>query len=346
MGLKLANPEQAKHLLWQQAGSADELQLLHIKLMNLATYWLALDPLNPDGWHLHESRLAINKQVSCPAPWEGLWDGSATSELVIWDEQGYGDCLQSLRWVSLASQRCQHVRLMLRPELLRLVQERLTLPSHCKAQALDGQTMPWKLGLPHAPVMALARRLHQGDVPQPSGDAYLSRRTAQRAYQKRLRIGLTWAAGTKDNAAGRRAARLRSMPLDLIKDWLIQHPLREQLEIVNLQHPNHPEYCCEFDEAALQHDGDWCSTAEVLDHLDGVISVDTAMVHLSGAMGLPTLILLNQLCDWRWSHHGETTFWYESCRLARCKALNDWPSALEQADQWLQSLAKSCASCW
>ena len=63
-------------------------------------------------------------------------------------------------------------------------------------------------------------------------------------------------------------------------------------------------------------------------------------------MGLPTLILLNHPCDWRWGQHSQTTFWYESCTLARCKALNDWPSVLEQADQWLQSLAKSCASCW
>ena len=342
MGLKLNNAAQAKHLLWKDTGDANERALLHIKLMNLATYWLALRPLSADGWQLLESRLAtrtINNHSSCSAvPWEGLWDGSATSDLVIWDEQGYGDCLQCLRWIELASQRCEHVRLMLRPPLLRLVRERLPLPAHCEVHTLDGQTMPWQQGVPHIPVMALPRRLHQGDVPRPSGQPYLTRRAKQRANNKQLRLGLTWAAGTKDNAAARRAARLRSMPVELLNDWLDHHPLREQLEIVNLQHPEHPDYRRDIGEAALQRDGDWCATAAVLDQLDAVISVDTAMVHLGGAMGIPTLILLNHACDWRWSQQGSQTFWYESCTLARCRALNDWTSSLQQADHWLKTL--------
>ena len=349
MGLKLANPAQAKHLLWRDTGDADERQLVHIKLMNLATYWLALNPLSADGWCLLESRLAtrrINNEADGSAPWVGLWDGSPTTHLVIWDEQGYGDCLQCLRWINHASQRCQHVRLMLRPSLIRLVRERLSLPPHCDVQTLEGQTMPWQLGVAHIPLMALPRRLYSGDLPPPSGKPFIARRAPQRAKAKHLRIGLTWAAGTKENAAARRAARLRSMPVELLNDWLDHHPLRKQLEIVNLQHPDHPEHCGTINQAALQRDGDWCATAEVLDQLDGVISVDTAMVHLGGAMGLPTLILLNHACDWRWSQHGQTTFWYESCTLARCRALNDWRSALEQADHWLQALLQSCASYW
>ena len=139
--------------------------------------------------------------------------------------------------------------------------ERLSLPPHCEVQALDGQTMPWQLGVPHVPVMAIPAgsikaMCHHHPVSLIWNDAKL-----RRANQKRLRIGLTWAAGTKDNAAARRAARLRSMPVELLKDWLNHHPLRKQLEIVNLQHPNHPEHCGEFGEAALKRDGDWCDTA-------------------------------------------------------------------------------------
>ena len=81
MGLKLAHPAQAKHLLWRDTGDADERQLVHIKLMNLATYWLALHPLSADGWHLLES--GCHQQQEVLRPMGGLWDGSATSELVI-----------------------------------------------------------------------------------------------------------------------------------------------------------------------------------------------------------------------------------------------------------------------
>jgi len=100
MGLKLSNPAQAKHLLWSDTGDASEQKLLHIKLMNLATYWLTFNPLSSDGWHLLEARLAagmIRNDHGHLSPWNRLWDGSAVTELVIWDEQGYGDCLQSLR---------------------------------------------------------------------------------------------------------------------------------------------------------------------------------------------------------------------------------------------------------
>ena len=80
-------------------------------------------------------------------------------------------------------------------------------------QALDGQTMPWQLACPR-PVMAFAAGSSRKCAPT-IGRAYLTQQLS--VPTQTLRIGLTWAAGTKDNAAARRAAQLRSMPLDLSK---------------------------------------------------------------------------------------------------------------------------------
>jgi len=54
-----------------------------------------------------------------------------------------------------------------------------------------------------------------------------------------------------------------------------------------------------------------------LEQLDGLISVDTAVAHLGGSLGVPTLLLLDDPCDWRWGANGETTPWYRTVRLCR-----------------------------
>ena len=61
--------------------------------------------------------------------------------------------------------------------------------------------------------------------------------------------------------------------------------------------------------------------------LDGVISVDTAVAHLAGSLGIPTLLLLPEPCDWRWGLEGERTPWYSSVRLLRGR---DWTAVLQR----------------
>jgi ADP-heptose:LPS heptosyltransferase len=78
---------------------------------------------------------------------------------------------------------------------------------------------------------------------------------------------------------------------------------------------------------------DWLQTAAVMDGIDLLVSVDTSVAHLAGAMGVPTVMLLSAPADWRWGQSGERTFLYDSLRLARCARPGDWQGALEQADR-------------
>jgi ADP-heptose:LPS heptosyltransferase len=78
---------------------------------------------------------------------------------------------------------------------------------------------------------------------------------------------------------------------------------------------------------------DWLATAECLEQLDLLVSVDTSVAHLAGALGVPCVVLLSAPADWRWGQLGATTPLYASFSLARCQARDAWHTALQHADQ-------------
>ena len=77
----------------------------------------------------------------------------------------------------------------------------------------------------------------------------------------------------------------------------------------------------------------WLQTAEVLASLDLLISVDTSVAHLAGAIGIPTVLMLNAPADWRWGQTGRQTFLYETLTIVRCTVPGDWSQVLRQVDQ-------------
>jgi hypothetical protein len=77
-----------------------------------------------------------------------------------------------------------------------------------------------------------------------------------------------------------------------------------------------------------QLSSNWLDTAILLSHLDAVVTVDTGIAHLAGAMGRPTFVLLPFSPDWRWGLGTDTTPWYPSVRLIRQRAPRDWASTI------------------
>ena len=78
----------------------------------------------------------------------------------------------------------------------------------------------------------------------------------------------------------------------------------------------------------LPDDAQWAETAALVDALDAVVTVDTSIAHLAGALGKPVDIMLPFAPDWRWGLAGERTAWYPSARLYRQPAIGDWPSVI------------------
>ena len=76
--------------------------------------------------------------------------------------------------------------------------------------------------------------------------------------------------------------------------------------------------------------GDFADTAALVAHLDLIVSVDTAIVHLAGAMGKPVWVMLQCRPDFRWLLDGETTIWYPSMRLIRQKKFGVWNDVIDR----------------
>ena len=148
-----------------------------------------------------------------------LWRGQHVEELVLWHDQGYGDAIQNLAWVDAISQRVDRLCLYVRSSLIRVVQERMTLPSNCHVEVMNPKCPPWQLGNAHlglwfAPLMLGGWRSGQSPLQHSS----LSRSSYSSDHARSPRIGLVWMAGRHHAPQPELAARLRDMPFEFLKN--------------------------------------------------------------------------------------------------------------------------------
>ncbi|HHX4057557.1 MAG: tetratricopeptide repeat protein [Burkholderia contaminans] len=252
------------------------------------------------------------------------WQGEpiASRTLLIRAEQGFGDTLQFVRFVPLARARCARVVLEVQPELVPLLAPaaarwRVTLVALGAAKpptadvACTLMSLPFLLGLQtQEDIVAGARYL---DVPDGAGRRF---RGSLGGRSKR-KFGLAW--------SGRRQAQEnRSMPFDALApllalpdiDWIVLQPALDDDERARVD--AHPR--------VHRLDGrlnDFADTAALIDRLDGVVTIDTAVAHLAGALGKPLWVMLPFAPDWRW-FTGDDCPWYPQARLARQPAPGEW----------------------
>jgi len=154
-----------------------------------------------------------------------------------------------------------------------------------------------------------------------------------------LHIGLVWASGVdnKDMYAHKSLALEQLMPLldDYRRDRLVVlHSLQVGVDAQQLE-PWLGQTGIVDHSAQL---GNFLDTACILSQLDLVISVDTAVAHVAGALGRPTWCLLQHNADWRWLRGRTDTPWYPSMTLFRQAKLGDWPSAIAAMADKLRDL--------
>ena len=150
--------------------------------------------------------------------------------------------------------------------------------------------------------------------------------------KKRMRVGFSW--------SGRRDAWLnqhKSVPFETILEMVKNNP---QYEWINLQVDATPE-----EDQALSDIGvtrypgsiqSFADTAALISCLDVVISVDTAITHLAGALGRPTWLMLQWFAtDWRWMLDRDSNPWYPTVRIFRQQSMGDWASVTKKIEQYL-----------
>jgi tetratricopeptide (TPR) repeat protein len=249
-----------------------------------------------------------------------VWDGSPLDGRVVmvWIEQGLGDHIQFCRYVREIRERGGRVWLQTPRPLLRLYEslegvERLVTPEEEPA-GFDFQV----------PILSLARLCGTDALERiPARAPYLTAPAAPDAAgveaEPCFRIGIVWASAPGNPAAGRRDcpvshfARLAGIP---------------NVSVFSLQFGEHPNVEGVRDISDFL--GDFAATAAIVQRLDLVITVDTAMAHLAGALGRKVWTLLSEPADWRWLLDRDDSPWYPTMRLFRQPAPGDWDAVFDQ----------------
>lgn len=273
---------------------------------NLATVELAEGQF-PEGWRDFEAR----RLLLPPLPRSDLpdWDGSPSEKpVLLCGEQGLGDYIQFLRFVPMAAERAP-IHLLVPDSLAALVEQSLVLPIwkqiHESGRLKLITSASDKIVVAKASLLSLPSLLGVG---WPSEAAPYLCATPSRVSQgsQQPRIGLCWSGNP-----GYRFDRRRSIALDLLE------PL---LEIDGIQWVSLNRGLAPSGFELLPEDGDMAATAAIISTLDLVISVDTAIAHLAGAMAAPLWLLNRFGGDWRWAEGNwdQQTgrhLWYPQVRL-------------------------------
>ena len=288
------------------------------------------------GFAEYEWRLQLGGPTA-PRTSHPKWDGQPIpgKTLMIHTEQGVGDAIQFARYLPLAAERGGKLIAVCPPDLMPLF---ATLPGVAELRA------PGQIGVAefdcYLPLLSLPHvfgtTIETIPAVIPYFDAAALRRRKENpaltlSASPRPKIGIAWAGSPTH-----RNDRHRSCPL------------QEFLPLVRL--PGVTFFSLQKGESArdlagLPTDvrvedlepklGDFGDLALIIDQLDLIISVDTAVAHLAGALGKPVWTLLDYLPDWRWGLHGDTTPWYRTVRLFRQTEPGNWVGVMERVTRAL-----------
>jgi len=297
---------------------------------------LLADGRYPDGWREYEwrCRLPAWKKAEPPLP---AWTGQSLEgqSILLWGEQGTGDILQFLRFAPFVKALGAAVCIRIAADLVPLAQTIAGIDAvfATGAGAPEADFQASLHSLPHLLGVEFA------DI---DGAAYLSvpagRRETWRALLDGvtgLRVGLAWAG----NAGNRQDVR-RSAPPEL----LAALPRVPGITYVNLQvGPRSGEFAC-FGEYGLDladRIADYGDTAAIIAEMDVVLTVDTVVAHLAGALGQPALVLLPYASDWRWLRGRDDSPWYDSIHLFRQAGPGDWRGPAAAAAEFLVEMVEA-----
>ncbi|VAW43777.1 hypothetical protein MNBD_GAMMA02-693 [hydrothermal vent metagenome] len=294
--------------------------MLLLKQQNYADGWVAYD------WRWQTPQFVPFK---CDKP---LWQGEDISDkiILVHSEQGNGDHIMFWRFLPILAERCKEV-IYFGPENL--------APLAAEIEGVSQSRIPGALSKDlfdvYCPLMSLSRYLGitLDNLPAPKCYVNIPDQVVVSQLKGDFKIGIAWAgSATHVNDAK------RSMPL---KEMLsITDGIDAQF--YSLQMPiNSDERKLLKKHGVIDLESElpgYARTAALVDQMDMVISVDTAIAHLAAALGKETWILLSQNADWRWHLEGDQSEWYPTAKLFRQKSTQEWKLVINNIQQVLQQV--------
>jgi tetratricopeptide (TPR) repeat protein len=301
---------------------------------------LLLDGRFDEGWREYDWRLSLPELGQGRHNYSGpVWDGKEASgkTLLLYAEQGLGDAVQFARFATLAARSAARVVIHAPDALCTL------LASVSGVSATVSSAVPTPSYDAHLALMSLPRVFDTNLNSIPADMPYINvpqpqRREARERlapYADRLKVGVAW-AGSRAHANDRN----RSCPLATLA-MLFDIP---GVAWFSLQHGEAAAQIAAMSKAAniapLAADSALVDTAALIAELDLIVSVDTSVVHLAGALARPCWVLLPFAPDWRWLLHRDDTPWYPTLRLFRQPTPRDWASVVIRVASELRALSQ------
>lgn len=292
------------------------------------------------GFRHYEQRWT-GQSLTPPSFPQPQWDGANLNGKTIFlcHEQGFGDTIQFIRYAPLVAERGGRVIVGCSAPLMRLLKtapgiDQLVLegeplpPFDCYALLLS---LPYLLGTTLDAIPAAIPYLSAPDLPNPNA---------------RLKVGIVWGGNSKNGNDRDRSISLTDLlpllSLTGVEFYSLQKDRSEELQQFREMHPLIA--IVDLDEQLE----DFADTAAAIAPLDLMISVDTSVAHLAGAMGKSVWILLCAVPDWRWFLDRADSPWYPTAQLFRQHCLGDWSSVtqsvVDQLSEMIENSSQEFAS--
>lgn len=283
------------------------------------------------GWDLYESRwrLSGSARIS-PLAESPVWTGAepiAGKTILIQGEQGFGDLFQFCRFIPALAERGVRVILQERPQTLAL------LRSLCGVTGLAATSAPAPSADFHIPLASLmgALEVRVDAIPTPipylkADPGRVERWREKLGAPRRRRIGVVWSGVNRHAMQAWRS----------LDDAVLMALLGADAEFVSLQMEESAVAAAHGVRQLGTDIADFAELAALIETLDLVVSIDTGVAHLAGAMGKPVWLMLPFRADWRWLRERADTPWYPSMRLFRQPRFGDWSSVIANVRAALQ----------
>jgi FKBP-type peptidyl-prolyl cis-trans isomerase 2 len=281
-----------------------------------------------EGWKGYEWRWKLKDVMQQRNFTQPLWDGYNINGRIILlhAEQGFGDTVQFIRYAPLVAQRGATVLVECQKELVSLLRN------------MEGihTIIPYGEQLPdfdvHCPLLSLPLIFGTKLETIPAKIPYISADpTKVKKWREKIgpdgsavKIGLVWAGNPKPKFGHSRSCSLNAFSPLAKSDNITFFSLQKGETAEQAKDP--PEGMKLIDHTEEIHD--FSDTAAIIENLDLVISVDTAVAHLAGSLGKHVWILLPIIPDWRWMLNREDSPWYPTMRLFRQPSQGDWESVI------------------
>ncbi len=334
-------------------------------------HYLLLKKRFKEGWASYEWRAECSKFNSVyhfPHP-QPRWNGESLKgkTLLIHREQGLGDEVMFGSIIEEAIRDADRVVLVAAPEMVRLWQASLPakvhvypywgalppdwnqpgLPAWYKDYQIDYQIAIGRLAHLFRPTLeSFGKPRTYIKVSDDLAAEWKAKVDAIPNVAGKKKVGVMWGANPAafHYDASRRALR-KSVPLHELEPLASTAPGMKGIQLVSLANNVHGSQAgslnaldlIDFSEDLI----DLAETAALMQNLDLIITIDTSLAHLAGALGLKVWMPLCWDADWRWGEEDETSYWYQDVRLFRQSTAGDWKPVIKQIAKELKAYAKA-----